>query len=582
MAEIGKFFVTLGSKFDAKGVNVANSKFAKFKSSMLSIGKVMAGIGAAGIAMGGLLAAAAFKAAAAAGIQEKAEFLLATALSQTRNETGVTLNELKKYASQLQATTTVGDETSLAVMQLGLNMGVSADQIKGATKQSIGLSKAYGIDLKASMKMVALARQGEFSMLARYIPQLRSTTDKTEQAAIANKAMAEGFGIAEAETKTYAGMVTQLTNQWGDFIEKVGFKVMPIIKELIKYISGSVIPTFERWIDNIAKAVTAVRDFAEKIGLLNKVAREMREDREKEIEQYSEAMKALQKEKDALDKAFQSQKDKAKWTDFYNRKLMDVRRRIHALNMQEQADAKAAADATRESNEIKKTSWLELATSTAESVAIAGLAVKTELEGMSVAAFTMSENIRASLKSSFEEIIKSGGNLVEVMDAMMKSIQNAIISRMATIAADWVTKHAAMKAATIAWAAIEWFAAQAVAVAKIIAGWSTIPFVGFAIGIGAAAAAVSQMAKFKTFAKGVRDFAGGMAMVGEEGPELVNLPRGADVFSAPETRTALAGGGMGDTIIINNPVITSRRAGMDLTRQVGINIMKKVKVSRRI
>lgn len=38
------------------------------------------------------------------------------------------------------------------------------------------------------------------------------------------------------------------------------------------------------------------------------------------------------------------------------------------------------------------------------------------------------------------------------------------------------------------------------------------------------------------FAHGGRDVAGGLALVGERGPELVNLPKGADVFSNPESR----------------------------------------------
>lgn len=38
------------------------------------------------------------------------------------------------------------------------------------------------------------------------------------------------------------------------------------------------------------------------------------------------------------------------------------------------------------------------------------------------------------------------------------------------------------------------------------------------------------------FATGVRDFSGGMAWVGERGPELVNLPKGADVFTADQSR----------------------------------------------
>ncbi len=41
------------------------------------------------------------------------------------------------------------------------------------------------------------------------------------------------------------------------------------------------------------------------------------------------------------------------------------------------------------------------------------------------------------------------------------------------------------------------------------------------------------------FAEGVTDFQGGLAMVGESGPELVHLPAGSDVFSNDETRNIL-------------------------------------------
>lgn len=44
------------------------------------------------------------------------------------------------------------------------------------------------------------------------------------------------------------------------------------------------------------------------------------------------------------------------------------------------------------------------------------------------------------------------------------------------------------------------------------------------------------------FATGVRNFGGGLAVVGERGPELVNLPRGADVFTNAESRKMLGGG----------------------------------------
>ncbi len=235
MADIGKFFVTVGSKFDKAGFDKARAAINK--------------VALAGIAMGAALTVAAFKAAKAAGVQEKAEFLLASALKNTKNETGVSIEELKKYASNLQKVTTVGDETSLKTMQLGLSMGVSADEIGDATKQAIGLSKAYQVDLNAAMKLVALGRAGEFSMMARYIPQLRGLTDKTKMAAIANEAMAKGFEIAKAETETYLGMMEQLTNILGDLWEDVGFKIIPVFKDYIKIIKEQIVPGVKEWID---------------------------------------------------------------------------------------------------------------------------------------------------------------------------------------------------------------------------------------------------------------------------------------------------------------------------------------------
>ena len=51
------------------------------------------------------------------------------------------------------------------------------------------------------------------------------------------------------------------------------------------------------------------------------------------------------------------------------------------------------------------------------------------------------------------------------------------------------------------------------------------------------------------FASGVQNFSGGLALVGERGPELVNLPRGSDVIPS------VGGGSMGggDTYVFNFP-----------------------------
>jgi len=156
------------------------------------------------------------------GEQEKVERLLQKAMESTGQYSVAAFEELKRYASEIQNLTTVGDEASLKLMQLGLSMGVSSDKIKDATKYAIGLSKAYDLDLKSAMKMVALAFEGDFNMLQRYLPELKKLKDNTEKQAVAFKRFGEGWGIATEEAKTAEGALIQLNNTIGDFKERIG------------------------------------------------------------------------------------------------------------------------------------------------------------------------------------------------------------------------------------------------------------------------------------------------------------------------------------------------------------------------
>jgi phage-related tail protein len=57
------------------------------------------------------------------------------------------------------------------------------------------------------------------------------------------------------------------------------------------------------------------------------------------------------------------------------------------------------------------------------------------------------------------------------------------------------------------------------------------------------------------FAKGVTNFQGGLAIVGEEGPELVQLPQGSSVIPAPQTASMLSGS-QGAPSVSNNTTST--------------------------
>jgi len=69
---------------------------------------------------------------------------------------------------------------------------------------------------------------------------------------------------------------------------------------------------------------------------------------------------------------------------------------------------------------------------------------------------------------------------------------------------------------------------------------------------------ISDIVSIK-FAGGVRNFQGGLAVVGEAGPELVNLPQGSDVVSNANTKSLFSqarssGGGQNISIVINAQV----------------------------
>lgn len=55
---------------------------------------------------------------------------------------------------------------------------------------------------------------------------------------------------------------------------------------------------------------------------------------------------------------------------------------------------------------------------------------------------------------------------------------------------------------------------------------------------------LARSLKIPGFATGVRNFEGGLAVVGERGPELVSLPRGANVYTNEESRGMMQGGGV--------------------------------------
>jgi hypothetical protein len=76
---------------------------------------------------------------------------------------------------------------------------------------------------------------------------------------------------------------------------------------------------------------------------------------------------------------------------------------------------------------------------------------------------------------------------------------------------------------------------------------------------------LSGIGKLLGFANGTPSAPGGLAMVGERGPELVNLPRGSQVVTAENTRQMLSGSGGGLTYA---PTIDARGASLEAVNEL--------------
>lgn len=195
-----------------------------------------------------------------AGKQEKAEKLLESALKATGQASAGTAKRLRELAAAIQRETTVGDEATLGIMALGLNMGISADKIGEATKQAIALSKVYKLDLSMAMRGVALAHKDEFLLLNRYIPTLRTAQTVEEKRAAFLEATSRGYRQAQDEAKTFTGSMEQLKNSIGDMLETAGAALVPMISDLAAGIRD-MLPGIRKWIEENNDLLVSVGRF---------------------------------------------------------------------------------------------------------------------------------------------------------------------------------------------------------------------------------------------------------------------------------------------------------------------------------
>jgi len=161
--------------------------------------------------------------------QELAEKKLEVAL-------GKTSNKLLSQASALQKLTMFGDEQIIEAQALIGSFVKEEDAIASATKATLDLAAAKGMDLVVAADLVSKTLGSSTNALSRYGIQVTGAVGSTERLESLTGNLAAVFGgQATEQSNTLAGSLESMTNSIGDAQEAIGEALSPAVEKLAKF-----------------------------------------------------------------------------------------------------------------------------------------------------------------------------------------------------------------------------------------------------------------------------------------------------------------------------------------------------------
>jgi len=227
MANKSVGFLTIAFGADLRGFDKAMKKaqrsIKKFGTSMQQTGQ--------NLTRNLTLPLVAFAAASvkAFDTQAKAETKLLTALKGRED----IQKRLIAQAKELQTKTLFGDEETIAAQAMLATMGLEEDAILRLIPLVQDMATAKGMDLVQAADLVAKSVGSSTNALSRYGITITGAVGSQERLNTATEALNKAFGgQAEAISKVGAGSLVQLKNQFGDLMEEIGEKLLPMILKL--------------------------------------------------------------------------------------------------------------------------------------------------------------------------------------------------------------------------------------------------------------------------------------------------------------------------------------------------------------
>ena len=220
-------------------INVKEKGAKKAEKNILGLNNALGGLASkAAMAAGGFFGASMLlsgmrQAIDLAGEQEKAEKTLEVALGRRSQA-------LLDQASALQQVSTFGDETIIAAQALIASFVDDEEQVKAATKATLDLAAAKGMDLAVAADLVSKTLGSSTNALSRYGIQVIGAVGSTERLESLTSNLANVFGgQAAAQAETMSGKLDQMKNAVGDTGEAIGTLLTPFVNTLSESFKGA-------------------------------------------------------------------------------------------------------------------------------------------------------------------------------------------------------------------------------------------------------------------------------------------------------------------------------------------------------
>lgn len=278
MSVISRLKVWIGSDTGdlERGLKKGKKEVSAFGSSMKKLGGIIVGA----LAVSSVVSFAK-ECLGLNKVQAEAEKKLAAVIKATGGAAGLTADEMKNYASQLQNVTTYGDEVTIDAMAIMSTFkSIKGDVFKEAIASAQDMATVLNTDLNAAVMQIgkalespvlgltALRRSGvSFSVeQIKQIKKLVAEGKKQEAQLIMLKELQNEFGgAAKAAAADAYGASQQLSNAWGDFKEAVGSAITPSaegvkflterVQENTAVLNDKTIPAWRKWLGLIDSGI---------------------------------------------------------------------------------------------------------------------------------------------------------------------------------------------------------------------------------------------------------------------------------------------------------------------------------------